>query len=150
MSTIFYAVYNDSSYESYDELEFAIKSKPEYIFSLRSKGFTKSVFPERTIEDEHFDIKYLNAKGEMDSIEKNGWKAYDIVDPDMYGSVLHLKIRDPKGIVRVFSRDEKRVFFNTLKYLIKLVNTIKTLNQYKSWKSFERKNGDIYQLAVPY
>lgn len=149
MSTIFYGVYDDSSYESYDELEFAIKSKPEYIFSLRSKGFTKSVFPERTIEDEHFDIRYFNAKGEMDSIVKNGWKAYDIVDPDMYGPVLHLKIRDPKGIVRVFNR-EKRVFVNSIESLIKLVNTIKALNQFNGWKSFEEENGDIHQLAAPY
>ena len=143
MSTIYYAVSRGDSYELYEELEFAIKSRPKYIFSLRSIGITKSVFPERTVENEHFIIDYLNSKGEKATIEKKGWKAYDIVDPERYGMVLKLKIRDPEGIIRLFDSNRQahyeNRFHNSIGSLIELVNFIKYLSQFKNWKEFEKK-----------
>ena len=143
MSKTFYAIFSPDSYELFDNLEFAVKMKPQFIFSYESKGICVTKYPERTDESEHFNIEYYNSNGNCTDIEAGGWKAYDIQDPMRYGRVLSLKIRDPQGRIRIFDIQNNRdahytnTFFNFISSLIELVDVVKALEQFKNWPTVE-------------
>ena len=139
---MFYAVFEDDSYDLFEKYVFAIKSSPKYFFRLESRGSTVSKFPERTVESEHFVITYLDSEWKLANIEFDGWKAYEITDPMGYGSVLSIKISDPEGRIRLFASDGKNidycnVFFNNISSLIDLVHTVEALSKYGNWNEVE-------------
>jgi len=139
---MFYAVFEDNTNELFEELAFAVKSNPKYLFSLKSKGSTISKFPERTVESEHFVITYFNSEWKVANIEFEGWKAYEITDPMRYGSALYLKIRDPEGRIRLFDEDRQNIhygncFYNNISSLIDLEHTVKALSKYSNWNEVE-------------
>ena len=152
---MFYAVFEDDSNELFEEFAFAVKSNPKYIFSLKSKGSTVSKFYERTVESEHFVITYFNSERKLSNIVYEGWKAYEIMDPMRYGSVLYFKISDPEGRIRLFDVDGKNVhygnrFFNDISSLIELVHTVEALSKYGNWNEVEEILKKNWKDIPPY
>lgn len=139
--TIFYAVKNND-WEIYSDLLSAKRTKPDFIIETQSLDRVITKFPERTVESEHFSIKYFTSEGKEMLFHRNKWRVLDFHDPIRYGLVLCVKISDPTGAVRIFDSDGslahyQNIFFNKIDSLIDFPEFFMALSELDSWKTLD-------------
>lgn len=123
---IYYAIFNDLSYEEYIDMQSAINANPYIIIRRRYRDKIQSHFNEDYFK--HYDWDMFNEKGCVVKITERKWLLYSIFDDLQRGHYFQFKISDPKG---------KIVEYTIKAYgiggVIEGIDYLRLVNKYENW-----------------
>jgi hypothetical protein len=151
--TLFYSV-KVNKYEIFETLKTTLNDAPDFIIAVKSKGIHITKFPERTVEDEHFEIQYYNNSGKEIIFRKDNWKVIDMSDPLRYNIVLNIKISDPLGKIRIFDGWNalchfESVFTNRIEDLINFYYMFDWISEFENWELAENEIFEFRKKKFP-